>query len=111
MSNHFHKIGPKYYLTDWCGVLIQAMDEVSLALFIKEDGSVTLVHYGSGASVNAWYNEHEHDYPAESGDKLMIFTGSGWSIRELNLLLSTDAYAKVFYNRLLGECNDSNDLQ
>ena len=100
MHNHFHKIGRKYYLTDYLGIFISQMEYVSLIFHVLENGVVVLKKYGSTPSVMSWYERNEQDYPHKTGDYLLIFGSDKWEVEDLNKLLKDVTYAQTFYLKL-----------
>ena len=101
--NHFKKIGHKYYLTDYLGILLTAMDEVSLALHVKVSGEATLEKYGTKEAVLEWFHNHQE---VLDNEVLVVFNSSNWEVEELNKLLSNHSYATTFYQELRKKCHE-----
>ncbi len=99
-SNHFKKVGKIYYLTDWAGLLIDAMEEVSLVFHISSKGDVLLKKYGMPNVIKNWYEGYAKDDPnAESGSSTIVVTGT-FEVEDLNKLISDESFAKEFHDDL-----------
>ncbi len=99
-SNHFKKVGKIYYLTDWAGLLIDAMEEVGLAFHINSKGDVLLKKYGIPNVIKNWYEGSAKNHPNLGFDSTTIIVTGTFEVEDLNKLISDESFAKEFHDNL-----------